>query len=111
MEKGFKDKWTGQVKKGLLLFLVVHVIKKKNSYGHAIIKEIHEHTGIKMADGTLYPILKKLKQEQMVLTRWDVNDEQAPRKLYYLTGKGSSLYKEMKEYWEDLSASIFTFME
>lgn len=111
MEKGFKDKWTGQLKKGLLLFLVIHVIKKKNSYGHGIIKEIHEHTGIRMADGTLYPILKKLKQEQLVLTRWDVSDDKPPRKLYYLTGKGSSLYKEMKEYWGALSGSIETFIE
>ena len=99
MKKDFIDNWKGQTKKGLLIFLVMNVISRKNCYGYEIIQAIAKETGILMADGTLYPILKKLKEEKLVLTRWSVNDEQAPRKYYFLTGNGNVALKQMKDYW------------
>jgi PadR family transcriptional regulator PadR len=111
VEKDFTEKWTGQIKKGLLIFLVMNVIKRKNSYGYEIIQEINKSTGITMADGTLYPILKKLKSEKLVLTRWDVQENTPPRKYYYLTGTGNAVLKEMKEYWTNLSDSIKLFAQ
>lgn len=99
MDESFLGSWKVQTKKGLLLFLVLNVIKQKNCYGYEIIKKIDKNTGIKMADGTLYPLLKKLRNEHLVLCKWDVTEDQAPRKYYYLTGKGNSTLKEMNEYW------------
>jgi len=99
MSESFLKSWKVQTKKGLLLFLVLNVIKQKNCYGYEIIQKINEATGIKMADGTLYPLLKKLRNDQLVLCKWDVTEDQAPRKYYYLTGKGNSTLKEMNEYW------------
>lgn len=67
MEQQFINNWNIQIKKGLLLFLVMNIIKKKNCYGYEIIKKIKKDTGLSVAEGTLYPLLKKLKQEQHVL--------------------------------------------
>lgn len=106
MNESFLGTWKVQTKKGLLLFLVLNVIKQKKCYGYEIIQKINDTTGIKIADGTLYPLLKKLKTEQLALCKWDVTENQAPRKYYYLTGKGNSTLKIMNEYWNIQNSSI-----
>lgn len=106
MQNTFINNWNTQVKKGLLIFLVMNVIKEKNCYGYEIIQKIKTDTGLEIADGTLYPLLKKLRQDALVLSRWSVNEELAPRKYYYLTGNGNSTLNEMNEYWLSLNQSI-----
>ena len=110
-QETFIGNWNKQMKKGLLIFLVMNVIKQKNCYGHEIIRKIREKTGMEIADGTLYPLLKKLKSNQLVLSRWDVNDEDAPRKYYYLTGTGNTLLAEMSSKWGSLNKSISNLVE
>lgn len=109
MKPDFFTNWNTQLKKGLLLFLILSIIKKKNSYGQEIIKEIQSATGFLVAEGTLYPLLKKLKEEQLVLSKWNTNEDHAPRKYYYLTGKGGITFKEMNEKWKALTDSISKF--
>jgi len=111
MEKDFINNWDKQMKKGLLIFLVIKVIKTKSCYGSEIIKKIKEKTGIVIADGTLYPILKKLKKNQLVLCKWNVNEEEAPRKYYYITGSGNTHLTEMNQYWSTLNQNVVTLIE
>lgn len=106
MKPDFLTNWSTQLKKGLLLYLILSIIRKKSSYGQEIIKEIEAATGFLIAEGTLYPLLKKLKEEQLVLSKWDTNEDKAPRKYYYLTGKGGVTLKEMNKKWENLTASV-----
>ena len=106
MKETFMTNWSKQMKKGLLIFFVMNVIKKKSSYGYEIIQQINEDNEILIADGTLYPLLKQLKKEQLVLSKWETNEENAPRKYYYLTGKGNSILNEMKTYWLTLSKLV-----
>ena len=106
MEQQFLSNWNIQMKKGLVLFLVMNIIKNKSCYGYEIIQKIKTDTGMCISEGTLYPLLKKLKQDQLVLFKWDVNDEQAPRKYYYLTGRGNSMLKEMNSHWFTLNQSV-----
>jgi len=102
----FIDNWNTQIKKGLLLFLVMNIIKSKNSYGYEIIQKVKEKTGLDMAEGTLYPLLKKLKEEKLALCKWEVNEESAPRKYYYLTGQGNATLEKMNKEWSSLNASV-----
>jgi len=111
MEKEFISNWDKQMKKGLLIFLVIKVIKTNSCYGSEIIKIIREKTGIVIADGTLYPILKKLKKNQLVLSKWNVNAEEAPRKYYYITGAGNRHLAEMNKYWSNLNEKVSNLLE
>ncbi len=106
MKSLFIDNWSTQTKKGVLILLVMNILKEKTCYGHEIIQKIEENTQIKVADGTLYPLLKKLKQENFAVTKWSVNEKDAPRKYYYLTGIGNSTVTEMNNYWKKLNHSI-----
>ena len=111
VEESFVGNWNKQMKKGLLIFLVMNVIKKKNCYGYEIIQKIERKTGIIIADGTLYPLLKKLKSNKLVLTRWEVSEEDAPRKYYYLTGTGNGVLQKMNTYWGNLNQSVCILIE
>lgn len=110
MDPQFIDKWNTQVKKGLFLFLVLSVIKQKSSFGQEIVRKIKQATGLSISEGTLYPILKKLKEEHLVISKWDFNDENAPRKYYFLTGHGNSTQEEMQKYWSKLNLSVSNFI-
>lgn len=106
MGQSFIDNWDVQMKKGILLLLVLNIISRKGCYGKQIIDIIENETGIKMADGTLYPILKKLKSENHVVTKWITNDDETPKKYYYLTGKGGITLREMNQRWFNASQLI-----
>ena len=99
------------MKKGMLLLLVMNLIKKKSCYGKEMIRIIKAETGIEIAEGTLYPILKKLKQEQLVVTKWvGVEGDERPKKYYYLTGKGGNLLQEINVKWGKLSLSYSSIL-
>ena len=107
MNQDFISNWNVQLKKGVLTYMVLSVISKKNCFGGEIISIIHENTGILLADGTLYPLLKKLKEEHCILSKWVIDDkDDKARKYYYLTGKGNGILKEMSEHWKSLNLSI-----
>jgi len=106
MNSEFTSNWNIQLKKGLLLVLVMNIIKKKSCYGYQIIKEIKESTGIELAEGTLYSLLKNLKNRKLVLSKWSINEGSSPRKYYYLTGSGNMALKEMNNHWLSLNQSV-----
>lgn len=111
MSQDFIQNWNIQLKKGVLLYLVMTAIRKKSSYGGEIISKIKATTGISITEGTLYPILKKLKQEYCVLSKWMIDEENdSARKYYYLTGKGNGVLKEMDENWKALNLSVEQFV-
>ena len=63
MKDEFLDKWKSQVKKGTLSFLVLNAINKKELYGYELLEIIKKSTAIEIAEGTLYPLMNRLKKE------------------------------------------------
>ncbi|MGB0884804.1 MAG: PadR family transcriptional regulator [Chitinophagales bacterium] len=105
----FLENWKSQTKKGLITLLVLKIIKTKSCYGGEIIKEIKANFGFEIAEGTLYPILKKLKMQKLVMTNWktEENDIGAPKKFYMLTGEGRVMLRNMDEFWSNLNSSMY----
>ena len=66
----FVTKWTAQVKKGVLSFIALSVLKGNEYYGYELIEEVKKHTEIEIAEGTLYPLLNRLKEEKLVKAKW-----------------------------------------
>ena len=106
MNSEFINKWTSQVKKGILSYIVLNVLKGNEFYGYELIEEIKKYTQIEIAEGTLYPLLNRLKQEELVASNWVEQDSGIPRKYYTLTNAGEITLKNMTEYWLNLNASI-----
>ena len=63
MDNEFIEKWKSQVKKGTLAFIVLNLLKHKEMYGYEIIEHVSKTISIDIAEGTLYPLLNKLKAE------------------------------------------------
>lgn len=106
MNKEFVHKWESQVKKGILSLVVLNILSKGEFYGYELVEEIRKYTRIDVAEGTLYPLLIRLKEDNMVSSKWVEQESGIPRKYYMLTSDGIENLEEMRKYWEDLSTSI-----
>ena len=94
-----------QFKKGALELCVLSQLVNGDKYGYELTERISQEMSI--AGGTLYPILRKLKEEDYVTT-YLVESESGPaRKYYKLTDKGRQYQEAIKQEWEDFSNAVF----
>lgn len=106
MNDEFINKWQSQVKKGTLAFIILNILKDEEFYGYQLIEEVRMYTSIEIAEGTLYPLMNRLKKEELVISKWVEQDSGIPRKYYSLTTSGNLTLLEMRKYWEVLERSI-----
>lgn len=107
MNEDFINKWTSQLKKGTLSFIVLSILsREKEYYGYDLISEIKKVTDIDIAEGTLYPLLIRLKKELLVDAKWVEQTSGIPRKYYKITRLGMETFREMKVYWDNLNQII-----
>ncbi|MGL5379215.1 PadR family transcriptional regulator [Clostridium sp.] len=93
-----------QLKKGVLELCVLSVLSRKECYGYELINEISEH--IKISDGTIYPILRRLTQEGYFTTYLQESQEGPPRKYYRLTELGYQTKDSLQREWLGFSNSV-----
>ncbi|PWN71902.1 PadR family transcriptional regulator [Chryseobacterium phosphatilyticum] len=110
MNQEFIDKWQSQVKKGSLSFIVLLVLKEQELYGYELIEKIKNVTSIDIAEGTLYPLMNRLKTEKLLESKWVEQETGIPRKYYFLTSTGIKTLSEMKKQWTDLQTIILKIM-
>ena len=106
MNETFVNKWKSQVKKGTLTFIVLNVLQDNEFYGYEFIEEVKKQTTIEIAEGTFYPLMNRLKKENLVSSKWVEQESGIPRKYYVLTETGKTTLKQMQIYWTDLAKSI-----
>lgn len=107
MKEEFIHKWISQLKKGTLSFLILSILKDQNEYyGYDLMNEIKKRTAIDIAEGTLYPLMNRLKDEDLVVSKWVEQQSGIPRKYYTITVSGLATVKEMAEYWNNLHQTI-----
>ncbi len=106
MNEIFIQKWKSQVKKGTLAFIVLNVLKDNEFYGYELIEKIKIYTEIEIAEGTLYPLMNRLKKEGLVSSKWVEQSSGIPRKYYLLTDMGNLTLNQMQNYWADLETAI-----
>ena len=99
-------KWQAQVKKGILDFILLLLLRDTDKYGYELIELIQSKVGYEIAEGTIYPLLIRLKDEGYVTSYWQEEEKGMPRKYYTLTKEGKQILMEMKIYWTDLSTNI-----
>lgn len=96
-----------QLKKGLVEICVLVVLKKNDSYGYQIIKDISDY--IDLSESTLYPILKRLEANNCVTT-YSVEHNSRLRKYYKITEAGKDKISEFIMGWEEVM-SVYHFIE
>jgi PadR family transcriptional regulator PadR len=104
-------KWESQVRKGALDFLILLFLRKKEFYGYELIKVIKETTKLEISEGTIYPLLNRLKKEQLIAARWLEMDAGIPRKYYQITEKGTRALEEMTRSWKQFTTALRGLLE
>src|ERR1700686_1379930 len=93
------------IRKGLLEFLILRIVAADKVYVADILKR-RGTTEFATQEGTLYPLLSKMRREGLVDYEWQESDAGPPRKYYRLTAKGKSQLTEPKEYWKDITTTL-----
>ncbi len=105
MKEELQESYKNQMRKGMLEFCTLLIIEKDKAYASKII------TQLKMADllvveGTLYPLLSRLKSQGLLEYSWEESRSGPPRKYYELTNEGKKTLENLKKIWKELIQSI-----
>lgn len=96
-----------QMRKGILEYCILEILSKKNAYAPDIIEEMKKAKMI-VVEGTLYPLLTRLKNAGMLSYRWEESQQGPPRKYYELTETGTEILSEMEESWTEIVEAVET---
>ena len=94
-----------QMRKGMLEYCVMLLLDKKSYYSSDIIDEL-ERANLIVVEGTLYPLLSRLKKEELLDYEWQESPSGPPRKYYRLTDAGKAVLAALDENWTLLSGTV-----
>lgn len=94
-----------QMRKGVLEFCILAILHRKEAYPSEIIEELKSAKLI-VVEGTLYPLLTRLKNAGLLTYRWEESTSGPPRKYYKLTEIGDKFLVELQGTWEELAEAV-----
>ena len=99
-----------QMRKGMLEFCILLILTKKKKYATEVINEL-KLADLIVVEGTLYPLLSRLRQADLLTHTWEESFTGPPRKYYSLTKKGEEALSSLKHTWSTLNTSLNHLMK
>jgi len=94
-----------ELRRGTLVFAVLLALREE-AYGYSLRKKLSS-IGLEVDEGTLYPLIRRLESQELLISRWSNTTEVGRKKRYYQTSpRGIQLIRELQLEWESLHASI-----
>jgi PadR family transcriptional regulator PadR len=100
------DKWEVQLRKGCLELAILAALWEGKLYGLEILRRLESDSDLIVSEGTVYPLLSRLKVLGLVRSEWVESDAGHPRKYYALTAAGKHRSREMAAMWSRFSSSM-----
>jgi PadR family transcriptional regulator PadR len=94
-----------QMRKGILEYCILSILNQGEAYPSEIIEQLKDAKLI-VVEGTLYPLLTRLKNAEILSYRWEESTSGPPRKYYELTNKGKGFMLELENTWNELSVAV-----
>ncbi|OYX84474.1 MAG: PadR family transcriptional regulator [Flavobacteriales bacterium 32-34-25] len=94
-----------QMRKGVLEFCILSVLKEKDAYTSEILETL-KNAKLLVVEGTIYPLLTRLKNDGLLTYRWEESTSGPPRKYYGLTETGQTFLDELNGTWTELSNAV-----
>ena len=96
---------TAQMRKGILEFCILSLISGRDLYTSEILESLKKGKMV-VVEGTVYPLLTRLKNADLLQYRWEESTSGPPRKYYSITSKGESFLSELKQVWNELNKAV-----
>ena len=96
------QKWVVQARKGLVEWYVLNALSQREHYGYELTKRVVQTRGLQIPEGTVYPLLSRLRLQGLVKTRLEESKEGAARKYYSLTPSGQNALELMNSFMEQV---------
>jgi PadR family transcriptional regulator PadR len=103
--------WEAQLRKGAVEMAALAALWNGRLYGLEIIRFLEQHSQLVLAEGTVYPILNRLKAEAMLVSEWVEADAGHPRKYYSLTDAGRQRLRLMAAAWTDFARGVDNLLQ
>lgn len=94
-----------QMRKGLLEYCILSIINRDEAYASDILETL-KGAQLVVVEGTVYPLLTRMKNEGLLSYRWQESTEGPPRKYYALTDEGRNLLSQLNEEWQSICQAI-----
>lgn len=94
-----------QMRKGILEFCILSLIREREMYVSDLISALKDG-GLDVVEGTLYPLLTRLKNAEILSYRWEESTGGPPRKYYQITEQGQVFLSELEKTWNELTQSV-----
>ena len=100
------DNTKSQMRKGMLEYCIMLLLRQQPCYANDIIQKLHEAEMIVM-EGTLYPLLSRLKRDGLLGYEWRESTQGPPRKYYVLTPDGHEALAQLDASWEEIQRTVY----
>lgn len=96
-----------QMRKGVLEYCILSLLTTNDAYTSEILNSLKD-AKLLVVEGTIYPLLTRLKNAELLSYRWEESTSGPPRKYYALTDKGKEFLKELDTTWSELTNAVKT---
>ena len=100
-----------QLRKGILEYCVLALLARRPRYGFELVRTLGAVDGLVTSEGTIYPLLSRLRKEGHVTTEWRESDEGPPRKYYGITDHGRAVLDSFRIEWRQFRAAVDSLVE
>jgi PadR family transcriptional regulator PadR len=104
------DKLMAQMRRGTLEYCVLALLRGKERYGFDLVKGLSAVDGMVTTEGTIYPLLTRLRRDGLVTTTWKESPTGPPRRYYRITPKGRRALKDFAEQWTRFRDAVDHFV-
>ncbi|MFZ5843636.1 MAG: PadR family transcriptional regulator [Pseudomonadota bacterium] len=105
-----QEKWQSQLRKGALELVILAALRGRTVYGLALLRHLQRFPTTAITEGTLYPLLDRLKRDELVNANWVQEGDSRPRKYYQLTPKGEQKLAALAQAWQQSVTDIHALL-
>lgn len=105
------EKWMAQMRRGSLELCILAILARGKRYGYDIVQGLSGAEGLIIKEGTIYPLLNRLKAEGLVDAEWQPSPEGPARKYYTLTAAGSHTLTRLRRQWRSFADDVERILE
>jgi PadR family transcriptional regulator PadR len=100
-----------QMRRGAIEYCVLALLREGERYGFELVRELSAADGLVTSEGTVYPLLTRLRREGLVQTTWQESNQGPPRRYYSITSEGNQALESFVDQWTRFRSAVDRMLE